>query len=104
MFVFFNILNVGYFQALCPAAFINCPLQTTNCSSYGLQEEIIHINEDEGKIALSSTKHNFLITPPPSCLRTIQLLRSPSKFYFPFTITTTFLFFPSSSSYDLRAK
>ena len=64
----------------------------------------MHINEDEGNIALSSTKHIFLITPPPSCLGTIQLLRSPSKLYFPFTTPTTFLFFPSSSSYDLRAK
>ena len=31
----------------------------------------MHIDEEEGKIALSSTKHNFLITPPPSCLRKI---------------------------------
>ena len=71
---------------------LHCSLQTTNFSSYGLQEEIVHINEDEAKIALSSAKHKFLITPSPSCLRTIQLLRSPSTLYFDFTTTSTTTF------------
>lgn len=42
-----------------------------HCSSFGsmiLGEQIVHINEGKGKLALSSTKHNFLPAPLPLLL------------------------------------
>ena len=86
---------------------LHCPLQTTNCSSYGLEEEIVHINEGEGKIALPSTKHNFLITHSPFCLRTIRLLPPPQSFILPSPPPPppySLAILSSSSSYDLRSK
>ena len=71
----------------------------SSSASLIIDAHIIYINESEGKLTLSSKKHNFLLTPPQSCLlhnSTFSLLldfNPPPQYFYCFPSSSLFLLY-----------